>query len=74
MTLATKAQTEYFKNVPKIQLEGTGSHKSLPFRWYDANNMVARTSMKAWMRFACAHWLAFTGSGPDPFGEPTHLS
>ena len=73
MTLATTAQTEYFKNVPKIQFEGTGSHNPLAFRWYDENKMVAGKSMKDWMRFACAYWHSFTGSGADPFGEPTHL-
>ena len=29
--------------------------------------------MKDWLRFACAYWHSFTGSGADPFGEPTHL-
>lgn len=25
------------------------------------------------LRFACAYWHSFTGSGADPFGAPTHL-
>lgn len=29
--------------------------------------------MKEWLRFACAYWHSFCGSGADPFGEPTHL-
>jgi len=29
--------------------------------------------MKEHLRFACAYWHSFTGSGADPFGEPTHL-
>jgi xylose isomerase len=29
--------------------------------------------MKEYLRFACAYWHSFVGSGADPFGEPTHL-
>ncbi len=29
--------------------------------------------MKDHLRFACAYWHSFCGSGADPFGEPTHL-
>jgi xylose isomerase len=29
--------------------------------------------MKDWLRFACAYWHSFCGSGADPFGEATHL-
>jgi xylose isomerase len=29
--------------------------------------------MKEWLRFACAYWHSFVGSGADPFGEPTHI-
>jgi xylose isomerase len=25
------------------------------------------------LRFACAYWHSFVGSGADPFGEPTHI-
>jgi len=29
--------------------------------------------MKEHLRFACAYWHSFTGTGADPFGGPTHL-
>ncbi len=29
--------------------------------------------MKKHLRFACAYWDSFCGSGANPFGEPTHL-
>ena len=29
--------------------------------------------MKEHLRYACAYWHSFCGSGADPFGEPTHL-
>ena len=35
--------------------------------------MVAGKTMKEYLRFACAYWHSFVGSGADPFGEPTHL-
>jgi xylose isomerase len=35
--------------------------------------MIAGKSMKEYLRFACAYWHSFVGSGADPFGEPTHI-
>lgn len=64
---------EYFKGVPKIKFEGTESDNPLAFRWYDENKLVAGKTMKEYLRFACAYWHSFCGSGADPFGEPTHL-
>jgi len=66
-------QTEFFKGIPQIKFEGTGSDNPLAFRWYDENRIVAGKSMKEWLRFACAYWHSFVGSGADPFGEPTHI-
>ena len=72
MTVVT-GQTEFFKGIPQIKFEGTGSDNPLAFRWYDENRIVAGKSMKEWLRFACAYWHSFVGSGADPFGEPTHI-
>ncbi len=66
-------QKEFFKNIPQIKFEGLGSHNPLAFRWYDENKMVAGKPMKEHLRFACAYWHSFNGSGADPFGESTHL-
>lgn len=66
-------QTEFFKGIPQIKFEGTGSDNPLAFRWYDENRVVAGKNMKEWLRFACAYWHSFVGSGADPFGEPTHI-
>ncbi|TWI79196.1 xylose isomerase [Lacibacter cauensis] len=66
-------QTEFFKGIPQIKFEGTGSDNPLAFRWYDENRVVAGKTMKEWLRFACAYWHSFVGSGADPFGEPTHI-
>ncbi len=64
---------EFFKGINKIAFEGTQSDNPLAFRWYDENRMVAGKTMKEYLRFACAYWHSFCGSGADPFGEPTHL-
>jgi xylose isomerase len=64
---------EFFPAVGKINYEGTQSDNPLAYRWYDENKMVAGRSMKDHLRFACAYWHSFCGSGADPFGEPTHL-
>ena len=67
------AQKEYFKKVSTIKYEGKDSDNPFAFRWYDENKVVAGKTMKEYLRFACAYWHSFCGSGADPFGEPTHL-
>src|SRR5258705_2245197 len=64
---------EFFKNVSQIKYEGTDTDNPLAFRWYDENKIVAGKTMKEYLRFACAYWHSFCGSGADPCGEPTHL-
>lgn len=65
--------TEFFKGIGKIAFEGLASDNPLAFRWYDEQKIVAGKPMKDWLRFACAYWHSFCGSGADPFGAPTHL-
>lgn len=69
----TLEQKEYFKGIGAIQYEGPQSDNPLAFRWYDADKIVAGKSMRDWLRFACAYWHSFNGSGADPFGERTHF-
>lgn len=64
---------ELFKGIGKISYEGPQSNNPLAFRWYDENKLVGGKTMKDYLRFACAYWHSFTGSGADPFGEATHL-
>jgi xylose isomerase len=63
----------FFKNVPQIKYEGPETDNPFAFRWYDENKIVGGKTMKDFLRFACAYWHSFCGSGADPFGEPTHL-
>lgn len=67
------ASKEFFTGIGKISYEGPESDNPLAFRWYDENQQVAGRSMKEHLRFACAYWHSFVGSGADPFGEPTHI-
>jgi len=69
----TSGDKEFFKNIPQIKFEGVETDNPLAFRWYDENRMVAGKTMKEHLRFACAYWHSFVGSGADPFGEPTHI-
>ncbi len=72
-TSVTIGEKEFFKTVPKIKYEGQDSDNPLAFQWYDENKEIAGKTMKEHLRFACAYWHSFVGSGADPFGEPTHL-
>jgi xylose isomerase len=81
MSLTTEPKTrldgtatkEFFKGIPAIKYEGQESDNPFAYRWYDENKMVGGKTMKEYLRFACAYWHSFCGSGADPFGEPTHL-
>jgi xylose isomerase len=64
---------EYFTGIGKIKYEGRESDNLLAFQWYDENRLVAGKPMKEYLKFACAYWHSFCGSGADPFGAPTHL-
>ncbi len=69
----TLGQKEFFKGIGQVKFEGLGSDNPLSYRWYDEKRVVAGKPMKEWLRFACAYWHSFCGSGADPFGEATHL-
>jgi xylose isomerase len=68
-----KGDKEFFKGIGAIPYEGPQTDNPLAFRWYDENKIVAGTTMKEYLRFACAYWHSFVGNGGDPFGEPTHI-
>ncbi|MGK7391042.1 MAG: xylose isomerase [Candidatus Cyclobacteriaceae bacterium M2_1C_046] len=68
----TLGDKEYFKGIDQIKYEGPESDNPLAYRWYDENKVIGNKSLKDHLRFAVAYWHSFTGSGADPFGEPTH--
>ncbi|CAM4143775.1 xylose isomerase [Vibrio agarivorans] len=63
--------TEYFKDIKKIQFEGTSSTNPLAFRHYDAEQMILGKSMKEHLRFAACYWHNFRWGGADIFGDGT---
>ncbi len=73
MSVIVTGDKEFFKGIPAIKFEGTGSDNPLAYRWYDEQKIVAGKSMKEHLRFAVAYWHSFVGNGGDPFGEPTHI-
>jgi xylose isomerase len=66
-------ETIFFKEIDQIKYEGLESDNPLAFRWYDEGKVVAGKTMKDHLRFACAYWHSFNGTGADPFGGPTHV-
>ncbi len=68
-----KGKKEFFKGISEITYEGPETDNLLAYRWYDENRKIAGKTMKDYLRFACAYWHSFCGSGTDPFGEATHL-
>ena len=73
MSTIVTGEKEFFKGIGQVKFEGVGSDNPLAFRWYDENRIVAGKTLKDHLRFACAYWHSFCGSGADPFGEATHL-
>lgn len=64
---------EYFKQQSTIRYEGLQSDNPMAFRWYDPQRIVSGKSMEAHLKFACAYWHSFNGTGADPFGGSTHV-
>jgi xylose isomerase len=64
---------EFFKKISQVKYEGLKSDNPLAFRWYDENKKIAGTTMKDFLKFACAYWHSFVNNGSDPFGEGTHV-
>ena len=68
-----KGDKEYFAGIGQVKYEGRESDNPFAYRWYNEEQIVGGKTMKDHLRFACAYWHSFVGSGADPFGEPTHL-
>ncbi|MES2269001.1 MAG: xylose isomerase [Bacteroidota bacterium] len=72
MSIVT-GEKEFFKGIGQVRYEGQQSDNPLAFRWYDADKVVAGKTMKDHLRFACAYWHSFNGTGADLFGGATHV-
>jgi len=62
---------KYFKDLPKVQYEGSESDNPLCFRYYEPDRKVMGKRMDTHLKFACAYWHSFTNGGADPFGQAT---
>lgn len=65
--------TAFFPGIGQIKYEGPQTDNPFAFRWYDADKIIAGKTMRDHLRFACAYWHSFVGSGADPFGGRTHF-
>jgi xylose isomerase len=60
---------EYFKNISKIQYEGTGSTNPLAFHHYNPTEVILGKTMAEHLRFASCYWHNFCWDGSDVFGQ-----
>ena len=61
----------YFDQYGKIKFEGKSSKNPFSYKFYNENEIVLGKTMKEHLKFSMAYWHTMTGSGKDPFGEPT---
>lgn len=62
-----------FPSINKIRFEGRDSRNPLAFKVYNPEEVVAGKTMREHLRFSCAYWHTFCGSGSDPFGGATMI-
>lgn len=61
----------YFDKYGKIKYEGKTSKNPFSFKFYNENEVILGKTMKEHLKFSMAYWHTMTGSGKDPFGDPT---
>src|SRR5690625_846091 len=61
----------YFKDIKKINYEGTHSDNPYAFKFYNPEEKIGDQTMEEFLRFGVAYWHTFTMDGSDPFGAGT---
>lgn len=61
----------YLNQIPTIKYEGAKSKNPLAFKFYNPDEVILGKPMKDHLKFSVAYWHTFTGTGVDPFGQPT---
>jgi xylose isomerase len=61
----------HFTHIPTIKYQGRHSKEPFSFKFYNPQEVVLGKPMKEHLKFSMAYWHALTGSGVDPFGQPT---
>ncbi|WP_438865500.1 xylose isomerase [Neptunicella sp.] len=64
--------SDFFKNVDKIQYEGSNSTNPLAFKHYNPEEKVLGKTMREHLRFAACYWHNFCWDGADVFGAGTY--
>ncbi|OFY48530.1 MAG: xylose isomerase [Bacteroidetes bacterium GWF2_41_31] len=64
-------KTEYFKEINKIEFEGSFSKNPLAFHYYEPDRIIGGKPMKEHLKFAMAWWHSLCATGNDPFGQGT---
>lgn len=59
----------YFKDIKKIEFEGSKSRNPLAFKYYNKDEIVMGKPMSEHLKFSMAYWHTMTAMGGDPFGE-----
>lgn len=59
---------EYFKDIKKINYEGSKSNNPLAFKFYNPDEVILGKTMKEHLKFSMAYWHTFTYFGGDQFG------
>ncbi|MBQ8310334.1 MAG: xylose isomerase [Clostridia bacterium] len=62
---------EFFKEIKRIQYEGSATQKPLAFRFYNPDEMIAGKTMREQLRFAMSYWHTMCAEGSDMFGVGT---
>jgi xylose isomerase len=63
----------FFKDIKKIEFEGSKSKNPLAFKYYNPDEVVEGKSMKDHLRFSVVYWHTFRNSLKDQFGAGTAL-
>lgn len=59
---------EFFKDIPKIEYEGSKSTNPLSFKYYNSDEVIGGKTMKEHLKFALSWWHTMGGDGTDMFG------
>lgn len=63
----------HFKDIEKIEYEGSKSRNPLAFKYYNPEEVIMGKTMKEHLKFSMAYWHTFAYGGTDPFGQETMI-
>jgi len=66
-------EQEFFPGIGKIPYEGRASDNPLAFKFYEADRVVGKKTLREHLRFSACYWHTFCAKGSDPFGVDTQI-